>query len=95
VTVGTKITWEIAKNGVSLALTSEDVVHLLEQVLWSDYLLVFDWRSRRLGSGPDEITVSLNGSAIQVTLHDDEPDSRQRQREPADYTEASKADQGV
>lgn len=70
--VGTHTTWQIAKDGVTIQLTPEDVCLLLQQVLWSDYLLVFDWRSKRLGSGADEISVSLNGSAIQVTLHDDE-----------------------
>lgn len=48
------------------------------------YLLVFDWRSKRLGSGPDEINVSLNGSAIQVTLFDEEdgtPEQKQSQNE--------------
>jgi hypothetical protein len=66
ITANTK--WTIAKDGQSLELTMENIRNLLERLAWSGDLIVFDEKSGRCGESIDEICVSLNGSAIQITL---------------------------
>jgi hypothetical protein len=60
--------WTITKNGETLCLTVDDIQQLLICMAWSDELVVFDGTSGRLYGGPDEISVSLNGNAFQLTL---------------------------
>lgn len=67
-------TWTVTKDGVSIDLTTEDIHHLLDCMVWSDEVIVFDEASGCLGAGPDEIGVSLNGSAIQFTLFEEGTD---------------------
>lgn len=65
-------TWTVSKNGSSIDFTLEDIRHLLDRLAWSEELLVFDEASGRCGNGIDDIGVSLNGNAIQITLFKEE-----------------------
>ncbi len=67
-TVTSATTWTISRDWMSLELTLEDIRHLLDRLAWSGDIIVFDEASGRCGSCSDDLIISLNGNAIQITL---------------------------
>ena len=70
--IDSKTTWTITDNATRITLDIQDVLNLLVRVLIEGHLTVFDMATGLLGEDADEVTLSLNGPAIQITLHKDE-----------------------
>lgn len=85
-------TWTVTKDSQSVELTLEDIEYLLNHLAWSGNLVVFDEHSRRCGSD-DEINVSLNGNAIQITLVE-EGSEQEAEVDSSDHSESEWRTQG-
>jgi hypothetical protein len=70
--ITSQTTWSVCKDGLTLDLTVEDIKRLFEQLAWSNHILLFDEASGRCGESIDEMGISLNGSALQITLFKEE-----------------------
>jgi hypothetical protein len=76
-TVTSATTWTVTKERLTIELTLEDIQHLLDRLVWSGDIMVFDEASGRCGGNIDEIGISLNGNAIQITLFKEENDGHE------------------
>jgi len=62
-------TWTLTKGNESMELTIDEIAHWLQTLNWSESLAVFDDRTTKVfTSSPDEVSVSVNGDCIQITL---------------------------
>ena len=76
-TVTSATTWTISKDWMALELPLEDIRHLLDRLAWSGDIMVFDEASGRFGNRIDDLIISLNGNAIQITLVKEEDDDHE------------------
>ena len=62
-------TLTLTKNNVSMELSIDEIASLLQRLNWSEHLAIFDDRTTKVfTSSPDEVSVSVNGDCIQITL---------------------------
>lgn len=60
--------WTLMKDGKPISVTVEEVCGLLHRLIEHEQLFVFDPKSGAVMSSVEELTVTMNGPSIQITV---------------------------
>ena len=66
--IQTTTLWTIEKDGVSVDLTLEDIAELLQDMIIMENLILFDSESGRCVESLDDIGITTEGFAVQLTI---------------------------
>lgn len=61
--------WTIEKDGVCIDLTLEDITELLQDMIIMENLILFDSESGRCVESLDDIEITIEGFAVQLTMN--------------------------